>query len=140
MPLDFGRLFESNVSNLTKQKEEESIDQNLELIITTSPGEHKYDPKFGCKIWELDFERVVSKNLWEELFTQCILDAIKKYEPRIYDVSPSVTLLDCKKDDLVTGTASIRKRVDIKIDASILTTKVKCCFYYSLYLGPLSSD
>lgn len=140
LPLDLTRVFEDDVRNLAKCGEKESIDANLELIITTCPGEHKYDPNFGCEIWNLDFERVVSKSLWEDRFLRFITEAIKKYEPRIYDIQPSVRFLDARREDVLSGATSIRKKADIRIDAKLLRSGVKCCFYYSLYLGPLSSD
>ncbi len=139
-PLDLVRIFETNVRNLSKFSEKESIDQNIELILTTCPGEHKYDPEFGCRIWDLDFERVVSKSIWEEQFMKFIGDAIQKYEPRICEIAPSIQFFDTKKTYEFSGATSIRKKVDIRIDAKIISTGVKCCFYYSLYLGPLSSD
>ena len=139
-PIDFSRLFESNIRNLSQQSEKESIDQNLELIITTNPGEHKYDPKFGCKIWDLDFERVVSKAIWEEQFTQYISEAIKKYEPRIYDTETSIHFYDTKREEVTSGAIYIKKRVDITINAKLIHTGEKCGFYYSLYLGPLTVD
>ncbi len=140
IPIDLSRIFESNIRNLSKYSEKESIDNNLELIITTCPGEHKYDPKFGCEIWNLDFERVVSKSLWEDQFLRFIREAITKYEPRIYEVVPSVSFSDTRKEDVLSGATSIRKKADIRIDARLIKTGAKCCFYYSLYLGPLSSD
>jgi phage baseplate assembly protein W len=140
LPIDFSRLFESDIRNLSKQNEKDSIDQNLELIITTCPGEHKYDPKFGCQVWNLDFERVVSKSLWEGKFLQFISESIKKYEPRIYDVETHITFFDTKKEDMITGATFIKKRVEINIDARLISNGAKCRFYYSLYLGPLNSD
>lgn len=140
LPIELSRIFESNIRNLSKYSEKESIDANLELIITTCPGEHKYDPGFGCKIWNLDFERVVSKSLWEDQFLRFITEAIKKYEPRIYEVVPAVSFSDTRREDVLSGATSIRKKADIRIDARLISTGAKCCFYYSLYLGPLSSD
>lgn len=141
LPLNFTRIFESEAnSNFPTCSEKESIDQNLEMIITTCPGEHKYDPEFGCKIWDLDFEKVVSKSRWEGQFVQFIEEAVKKYEPRITNIKPSIDFFDKKEIFELSGATSIRKRVDIRIDATVISTGTLCCFYYSLYLGPLSSD
>lgn len=140
LPLSFTKIFESDISNFPVCSEKESIDQNLELIITTCPGEHKYDPDFGCKIWDLDFEKVVSRSRWEQQFVVFVAEAIGKYEPRINNMRPSVEFFDTKEVFELSGATSIRKRVDIRIDASIIDTGAFCCFYYSLYLGPLSSD
>jgi phage baseplate assembly protein W len=138
LPLLFSRLFESK--DLLRCSESESIDRNLELLLTTCPGEHKYDPGFGCSIWDLDFESVVSIQKWENTFVQYITDAVKKYEPRIREVSPRVSFIDVRNRHELSGAVSIRKRADIRIDAIIVSSGKKCCFYYSLYLGPLSSE
>jgi len=140
LPLDFSRLFENNIKDLAKYSEEESIDQHIELLLTTSPGEHKYDPGFGCRIWELDFERVVSIHTWESDFVQFITDSLTKYEPRIHQVQPRVRFHDVRNQHEVTEAVSIRKRADIQIDATLVETGKRCCFYYSLYLGPLSTE
>lgn len=138
--MDFVGIFETNIRNLSRCGEKESIDQHLELLLTTCPGEHKYDPNYGCKIWELDFERVVSASRWEDLFVKYIAEAIQKYEPRISNVGPKVQFYDTKKVYGFPEATSIKKRVDIQIEATITSTGVKCRFVYSLYLGPLSSD
>ncbi|MDR2144914.1 MAG: GPW/gp25 family protein [Tannerella sp.] len=137
-PLLFSRLFESG--DLSQCSEEDSIDRNLELIITTCPGEHKFDPGFGCDIWELDFENVVSVQRWESNFVNYISNAIRKYEPRIREIETTVHFFDVKNQHEFSGAISIRKRVDIRINAEILSSDKKCAFLYSLYLGPLTSD
>jgi len=137
-PLLFARLFESG--DLSRCSETDSIDKNLELIITTCPGEHKYDPKFGCNIWYLDFESVVSVQRWESEFLNFVSDAITKYEPRIQELSTTVNFFDTKNQHELSGAISIRKRADIQIRAIINSSGKKCIFFYSLYLGPISSE
>ncbi|HCC53260.1 MAG TPA: type VI secretion system baseplate protein TssE [Porphyromonadaceae bacterium] len=140
IPMDFVRIFEPNIRNLSMYTEKESIEKNLKLILTTCPGESKYDPEFGCKIWDLDFERVVSQARWEGTFVEHIVEAIRKYEQRVSNVVPKVSFVDTKKDYEFSGATSVRKRADISIDATIISTGKRYCFFYSLYLGPLSSD
>lgn len=138
--MDFIRVFETDYRGLEKCSEKESIDHHLELIMTTAPGEHKFDPEFGCKIWDLDFEKVVSKSRWENLYIKYIAEAIQKYEPRVTDVEPKVFLSDARVESKFSNAVSIRNKIDVHIDLTIISTKVRCCYYYTLYLGPLSSD
>jgi len=140
LPLDFVRIFEERPRNLSQCTEKESIDQHLELLLTTCPGEHKEDVNYGCKIWDLDFEKVVSLSKWENSFIRYITEAITKYEQRITDLDVRIKFYDTKKVYGFPESTSIRKRVDINIDATIISLNLKCCFFYSLYLGPLSSD
>lgn len=52
LPLNIKDLLSEDVkhSRLQTCSEKESIDQFLNLLISTSPGEHDYDKEFGCKI------------------------------------------------------------------------------------------
>ena len=138
LPIDFSRLFESPIRNLSIQNENGSIAHNLELILTTSPGEHKYNDKYGCKIWDLDFERVDSKSMWEEKFNRHISEAVKQFEPRICDVNVSVNFSDIKRDELMLKATIIKTRANIRIDAKLSKTGEKFVFSYLLFLGPLN--
>ena len=139
-PIDFSRLFETDIRNLSLQSEKDSIKQNLELIITTNPGEHKYNPQYGCKIWNLDFKKVSSISAWEEEFTQSISEAVKLYEPRIHDVETSISFADTKRDDTLMKAVFIKTKVNIQIDGRLIETDEKFSFSYSLFLGPLNPD
>ena len=140
LPIDFSRLFESNIRNLSIINEKDSIRQNLELIITTSPGEHKYNPKYGCKIWNLDFERVAPKSLWEEQFIRFITEAVKLYEPRIQNVETTINFVDIKREESSMKAVFIKTKIDIRIDARLVNTGERFRFFYSLFLGPLNPD
>jgi len=139
-PIDFSRLFESDVRNLSIQNEKDSIKQNLELVISTNPGEHKYNPQYGCKIWNLDFERVESKSLWEELFVKAIAEAVNLYEPRIHDVEVHVNFVDTKREEVSTKATFIKTKANIRINAKLINTDERFSFVFSLFLGPLNPD
>jgi len=140
LPIDFSRLFESNIRNMSIINENDSIRQNLELILTTSPGEHKYNPKYGCKIWDLDFERVAPKSLWEQQFIQFITEAVMEFEPRLQDIDTTINFTDTKREELLMKAVFIKTKVDIRIDARLITTGERFHFFYSLFLGPLNPD
>lgn len=74
LPLDFGALLSEDVENsrLVSCSEIESIDQFIELLISTAPGEHAFDKEFGCEIFFLDFESIVSHTRWEGQFSEYI--------------------------------------------------------------------
>lgn len=137
-PLQFEKLLDGE--DLPRCSEKESIDQNLELIITTCPGEHKYDPEFGCQVWELDFVSMISQRTWENTFRQHVVKAINRYEPRIANVDIDVHFSDVVRNYPMTGANAIKKKVSIIIKADLLSSGERCGFKYSLYLGPLSTD
>lgn len=104
LPVRLEKLFEGDIRQLERCSELESIDQHIELLLTTCPGEHRFDPKYGCRIWELDFERIVSTEQWKELFTGYVMQAISTYEKRISDITLSVNLQEVVREEvLITG-------------------------------------
>jgi phage baseplate assembly protein W len=119
---------------------ETSIHKNLELIITTKFGEHRSDPSFGCEIWELDFELIVSARLWEEKLRQSLIRSITSHETRIANTEISIAVSDIEKYNVLKQFTEIKKRVDIKVEGVIKKTGELFFFHTNLFLSPLSVD
>lgn len=141
LPLNFGDLLSEDVENshLNSCSEKESIDQYLNLLISTSPGELAYDKSFGCEIFSLDFERITSRTRWEGQFTEYIKEAIVQHEKRLTNVDVKVQIDDKVRQDTVFETSTIKKRTQVFVTANLVHTGEKCSFYYVLYLGPIST-
>ncbi|MEO6818711.1 MAG: GPW/gp25 family protein [Ginsengibacter sp.] len=118
----------------------ESLKKNLELIIMTRFGEHRSDQSFGCEIWDLDFELIVSENLWEEKLRQSLLKSITTYENRLTDVQLTVAISEVEKHYSSKPYAEIKKRVTIHLGGIIKKTGESFSFTNSLFLSPLSID
>ena len=95
LPVRLEKLFEGDIRQLERCSELESIDQHIELLLTTCPGEHRFDPKYGCRIWELDFERIVSTEQWKELFTGYVMQAISGNWKDVPNWNPSISTSNC---------------------------------------------
>ena len=72
LPIRFDSLFNEEGSQMRMCSELESIDQHIELLLTTCPGEHKFNKNYGCRIWDMDFELVFSRQKWDEDFKRYI--------------------------------------------------------------------
>ena len=118
----------------------ESIKKNLELVIMTRFGEHRSDPSFGCEIWDLDFELIVSENLWEEKLRQSLLRSINTYENRLTEIQLTVAISEVEKSHVFKQYSEIKKRVDIHLKGIINKTGEVFSFTNSLFLSPLSID
>lgn len=138
IPLDISRLFKEGGRQLEKCTELESIDQFLALLITTHPGEHSFNQKFGMKIWELDFENIESLPVWKEQFTGYVRQAIEKYEKRLRNVDVTIDVRDVAREDVLLDAVTVRKQVDIIITGIVALTGKKSGFRHVVYLGPLS--
>jgi len=118
----------------------ESISQNLELLIVTKYGEHRHSKDFGCKIWDLDFELIVSERLWEDMFRKSLLKAVEKYERRIYQVEAEIKISEVEKTFFEKKVTEIKKHVEIAVSGKIKTTGERFSFNTALFLSPLSNQ
>lgn len=136
IPFQLSTVLEGN--ELSTCNLRQSISRNLELIIMTRYGEHRSDPSFGCEIWDLDFELIVSENLWEEKLRQSLLKSISTYEPRLSEIQLSIDISDAEKMNINKNTVEIKKKLDIRIKGIIHKTGEDFQFQNSLFLSPLS--
>lgn len=139
LPLKFDSVLENTDGYLKTCSEKESIDQFLEILLMTCPGEHKFDRDFGCKIWEMDFVRMTSPVNWEKEFTNHLQEAIEKYENRITDVEVAASIIEEVQEDSLYKSVAIKKRATVIIKTKLVSTGENVAFYYTLYLGPISS-
>ncbi len=138
--MKFDSIFEEEGKPMAVCSELQSIDQHIELLLTTCPGEHKFNKEFGCGIWDMDFERVVSRSKWETAFVGHIDRAVRRFEPRLSSISVSISVDDIAKRDYTLQTTAIKKEVIVTVQAQLSSTGEKCGFQYALYLGPLTIE
>jgi phage baseplate assembly protein W len=117
-----------------------SVTSNLELIITTRFGEHRSNPTFGCEIWDLDFELIVSATRWEEKMRQSLLKSIATHEPRLSGIDINVAITDLEMFNSIRQFVEIKKRVEIQITGILHKTGEPVKFRTNLFLSPLSVD
>jgi phage baseplate assembly protein W len=117
-----------------------SITCNLELIIMTRFGEHRGNPDFGCEIWELDFELIVSESLWEEKLRQSLIKSITTNETRLSDISLVAKISEIERFHYLKQNPEIKKRVTVHLTGTIHKTGEPFTFDTSLFLSPLSVD
>jgi len=65
-----------------------SVDDFIELLITTHLGEYKYDSEFGFEIWDIEFENLQIEKFNTHNYPRKNLEKylqlkLKKYEPRL---------------------------------------------------------
>ena len=118
----------------------DSISKNLELIIMTKFGEHRSDPTFGCEVWDLDFELIISESLWEEKLRKSLLKSIAVHEYRLSNVELLIAITDVEKHNQFKQYTEIKKRVDIRLAGIIHKTGEAYTFNTNLFLSPLSVD
>ncbi len=116
----------------------ESISQNLQLIIISHHGEHRYNLTFGCEIWDMDFDLIMSLKLWEEKLRKSLEHSIKENEKRIEKTDIEIRISEVEKVFGNAKYASVKRKVDIFIKAQIVDSGESYRFNTDLYLSPIS--
>ncbi|WP_373723243.1 GPW/gp25 family protein [Bacteroides heparinolyticus] len=140
IPFDFGTLLDEERGMQERCSEKESIYRHIELLITTCPGEHIYDRDFGSEIWDMDFERIVSLETWKTKFKKFLYKAISAYERRISGCDLKLEVSDVLHENVSDTNVSVRKRVDIYIETTVVSSGERLNLHHRLYLGPLSKQ
>ena len=87
-------------------RDEQDIDQAIQLILGTAPGERPMRPEFGCGVHDFVFDSIDANTIGN--MEQAIREALLRWEPRI-----DVTDVKFDASDAVNGilTSDIEYRV-----------------------------
>ena len=72
-------------------RDEQDIDQAIQLILGTAPGERPMRPEFGCGVHDFVFDSIDANTIGN--MEQAIREALLRWEPRIdvkFDASEAV--------------------------------------------------
>ncbi|OON69085.1 GPW/gp25 family protein [Hymenobacter sp. CRA2] len=132
LPLDFEALLQRRP--LARCSEQESIAQHLYLMLTTYFGESRFDPTFGCVVWEQDFEAMTNMR-WKDTVQRSVEEAIRRNEPRLEQIKVAVAVEDF---ELKGVHQRIRKRLEVTVRAVLPRTNEPFGFKADLFVAPLA--
>src|SRR5687768_16859655 len=99
-----------------------SISQHIELIIFSRFGEHRFNPDFGCEIWELDFELIANEAMWEEKMAQSIKRGMREQEKRLTGVDAFLKVEDVEKVFPLRRITEIKKKAEVTVTGKLADT------------------
>jgi hypothetical protein len=102
---------------------EEDIEQALEIILGTAPGERPMRPEFGCAVHDFLFDTIDAAMIGR--MDTAIRAALDRWEPRI-----EVTGIDFDLERVADG------RLDITIGYRIRATNAERNLVYPFYVIP----
>lgn len=133
-PLDVERLMRRlEHPRITLQQ---SVVQNLHVLLTTAFGEFPADEQFGCSIWDNDFDNLTSAPRIKESMRQSVLQSVLQYEKRLGKPRVELTLQQEEMPE-VKG-RRVKKRIEIVISGILQLTNEKFTYRDSFFVGPLS--
>jgi len=115
---------------------EESIAQQIMLLIVSHYGEVVGRENYGSAIWELEFNQLVKINEWEEMVQISLIKAIQLYEKRLKDVSVKVVLSEIEDEN--KKNIHVRRKAQITVTGNIVSTDLPFHFNTLVYISPLS--
>lgn len=140
LPLQLGRITEKQ-QHSECQSLEQSIRQNIHLLLMTHVEEYRFDHSYGCKAWENEFEILSQVSDWKEIIERSVEEAVTRHEKRLTKVRVDVDIelipFEHPKDNTVR-----RAKKRIKIEISGLTINTNMPFHHQsiMYFSPISLD
>ncbi len=123
--------------NLEQCSLDDSIVQNIHLLMTTAFGEIEFDQGFGCIIWETDFDNLTAVNRLRDQVKQSILSVLQQYEKRLEKIRVEVTIRQEELPAKING-RHVKKRIIVQVNGLIRSTHQPFNFIDSFFAGPLS--
>lgn len=150
IPLDFGEIVHRGAAHPEPRRSSElmikrtdsarkSIDEHLELLMTTHRGEYKYNWEYGFVIWDSEFENIdIEKfnthNYPKQEIEEKLTKLIARYEPRLKNIQVEIFFIYKKN---FRG-RRIKFFVDLKI-RGVIVGKIEEAYEKSFQfaMGPL---
>jgi phage baseplate assembly protein W len=136
-PVRFSKVMEGRELPLCADTGD-SIAQYIQLLLFTRPGENRFDPQFGCAIWDLDFELVVNEGSWKESFRLAVAESILRYEKRIEHVRVEINIETVERQIGIKKRPELRRKAVVHIRSRLVETGEYFTFRTELFLSPLS--
>ncbi|HMT28081.1 MAG TPA: GPW/gp25 family protein [Bacteroidia bacterium] len=138
-PLSFSTLKEGQEH--PKCNLQQSIALRIHLILITAFSEFRYDEKFGCLIWECDFENIPNVTSWKDRMMNSIREVVEKFELRLrnHQVKVEITEEEFLANDK-TMLKRVKRRVDVIVTGNLKTTNEQFYFKEIMYISPVWVD
>ncbi len=139
LPVNFRDFFEKNKP--AKCDLHSSVHQHIEIILVTRFGEYRFDPTFGCSVWDYDFEVLPKINAWKNEIEHSLATQLERLEPRlnnvIVKVNISVTPLRNPENKIIR----VQRKINIAIKGRLVpTNEIFERSDYEIFFSPISED
>jgi phage baseplate assembly protein W len=116
---DFPPAFDRGPNGVRMISDEDDIRSSLRILLSTTVGERRMQPKYGCNLQKLVFEPV--DTTLTTYVKELIRTAILYFEPRII------------LDNVILEPIPLEGRIDIHLTYTVATTNTRYNFVYPFY-------
>jgi phage baseplate assembly protein W len=139
LPIPFKNILERK--EIAKCDLQTSIAQKIHLLLVSFFGENRYNPDFGCLVWEYDFENIYNLSGWKDNVIQSLAATLTDTEKRLSNIYVN---MDVVQEEFGNGKGqqmkSIRKRLDVQVQGYLQKTNERFSFSETIYISPISLD
>jgi predicted component of type VI protein secretion system len=120
----------------------DSIGDHIALIISSRLDSFRFDPDYGCSIWEQDFVTPGRITKLRDAIERSIEASIAQHEKRLIDIKPKVKIDDQHQRTEINQSEinRIKRRVNITISAKMRYTEEPFMYTENVYFSPMSWD
>jgi len=116
---DFPPAFDRGPNGVRMISDEDDIRSSLRVLLSTTVGERRMQPKYGCNLQKLVFEPV--DTTLSTYIKELIRTAVLYFEPRII------------LENVVLEPIPLEGRIDIALTYTVATTNTRYNFVYPFY-------
>lgn len=114
-----------------------SINEFIELIITTHQGEYKFDRELGFEIWDIEFENIQiekfnTHNFPKQNLEKYLQSKLEKFEPRLKNIKVEILFIHSK----VFKGKMIKFFVDITVRGNLIGNNENYVKTFQFGMGP----
>ncbi len=138
IPFSFKKLVSKE--RLERVDLKQSIENHIKGMLMTGYHSYRFDPDYGCKMKDYDFELITSVHAWRHGVERNLQDSISKHETRVKNVRVKVKMEDVAyNNNSEKAKVSLRKKLNIDISATIKSTNTQYQFpVITIFISPLS--
>jgi phage baseplate assembly protein W len=140
IPIRFTPFFKTRTLEQTSLQD--SLANNLHLIIITAHGELSYDEEYGCPVWERDFEHIQRSKLWLKELDDGLKKIMSEYEPRLqnFQIQCEIQTFEHKFETVKGSGIRMRKKLIVTIRAKLVSTGEDFRMTDTILLSPYSQE
>jgi phage baseplate assembly protein W len=105
---------------------EVAIQEFIDILVSTRPGECGHNTDFGYSLWSNEFEPILNVMEWQPIFMEQIKELLEKYEHRITSVQvwePEITSIrKADENNIQLYKTDKNYKITIRLDYTIKQT------------------
>jgi phage baseplate assembly protein W len=139
LPMPFSKILKRE--EIIKCDLKKSIEQKIHLLLISNFGENRFNPQFGCIIWEYDFENVANQNAWKDMIVNSVKETLQLQEQRLQNIKVKFDINEQEfVDEKDKKVIRVKRKLDVTVTANLVKTNERFHYNQTIFISPISLD